>query len=85
MFFSCNTTSIRYTGRFASYNGAMTATATGSTIEIAFVGDMITLHFDLSGNEHPMPHLWLSLDGGAKFEVPLDRYLRVECEGGAHT
>lgn len=85
MFFSCDSPSIRYTGRYAKLADAMVATATGSTFEIAFVGDMITLHFDLSGNEHPMPHLWLCLDGGAKFEVPLDRYLRVECESGAHT
>ena len=85
MFFSYNAPSVRYTGRYAKYGDAMVATATGSTAEIAFVGNMITLHFDLDGNEHPLPHLWLSLDGGAKFEVPLDRYLRVECEHGAHT
>ena len=84
MFIPFNDPSVRYTGRYAPLGDAMCATATGSTFEIAFVGDAITLHFDLTGNEHPMPHLWVSLDQEGKYEVPLDRYLRFECPEGEH-
>lgn len=84
MFFSYNDSSIRYTGRFAKFENTMTATATGSTIEIAFSGRYILLHFNVDGNEIPMPHLWISVDGKEKFEVPLDRFLRVEAGDGDH-
>jgi len=84
MFFTYQDPSIRYTGRFAEYDGAMTATATGSVIEIAFTGPEILLHFDIRRNEHPYPHLWLCMDGGCRTEAPLSRYLRLEAEDGPH-
>lgn len=54
-----------------------TTTAPGSYFELAFEGDSALLHFDLGYLGQPFPHLWLSLDGGAAFEAPVDRYLRV--------
>lgn len=85
MFFKCTDASIRYTGRFAPYAGSMTATAPGAYFEIAFQGSWIRLCFDVKGNPQPRPHLWLCLDGGALTEVPLDKYLRVNCTSGEHT
>ena len=62
-----------------------TATAAGSYFELAFVGESVLLHFDLGYLGQPFPHLWLSLDGGPRFEAPVDRYLRVQAmTGGLH-
>lgn len=62
-----------------------TTTAPGSYFELAFGGRAVTLHFDLGYLGQPFPHLWLSLDGSARFEAPVDRYLRVEATGeGTH-
>lgn len=84
MFFDYNNPSVRYTGRFAEYNGTMTETASGSSFKIAFTGDQILLHFDTAGNEHPMPHLWLKLDDGDMFESAVCPYIRVCCKQGNH-
>ena len=59
---------------------ATTTTAAGSYFDLAFVGDCARLHFDLGFLGQPFPHLWISVDGGARVELPVDRYLRVECE-----
>ena len=79
-----NDPSIRYTGRFAIYEAAMTTTACGSQIEIAFRGEGIVLHFDTVGNVRNLPHLWLQLDGGVKTETAVDEYLRLEAGPGEH-
>ena len=84
MFFEYDHPSIRYTGRFAPYAGAMTATALGAHFEIAFRGDFIRLSFDVLTNQQAYPHLWLCLDNGPMFECPLDKYLRVNCSYGEH-
>ena len=84
MYFNCHHPSVRYSGRFAEVNGRMTATACGSAIEIAFVGEHILLEFDICGNIAPFPHLWLQLDKGCKTEVPLDKYIRLETAPGEH-
>lgn len=61
------------------------ATAPGSSIEIAFQGRMALLAFDLSYRIQPFPHLWISVDGGAAMETPLDQFLRICCpEEGEH-
>jgi len=57
-----------------------TTTAAGSYFELAFTGDCARLHFDLGYLAQPYPHLYISVDGGARIEVPVDRYLRVETE-----
>lgn len=85
MFFPFNDTSVRATGRWAHLDMCYITTAAGSKLEIAFRGNMITLHFSMRNNEAPYPHLWLSLDGGARFEATLDNYIRVYCEdAGEH-
>ena len=57
-----------------------TTTAPGSYFELAFTGDTALLHFDLGYLGQPYPHLWISVDGGARIEAPVDRYLRVDAE-----
>ncbi len=84
MFYRYNDSSIRYIGRYAEYENTMTATAAGSTFEIAFSGEYILLYFDMTNNEEPMPHLWLQLDNESKYEVPLYKYLRIDASGGDH-
>ncbi len=76
-FFACTDPHIRYTGRFAPYNQSMAATATGSRFSFAFTGRMAMLQFDMSLLQAPVPHLYIRVDGGARVEVPMDRYLRV--------
>ena len=94
MFLKYDHESIRLTGRWdkrgetAWYKKIKSAVTTtpGSAIEFAFCGKMAVIHFDVTWNEHPYPHLWISVDNGAKVEVPLDRFLRVEAEiAGIHT
>jgi len=50
MFIPYTSDSVRFTGRFAELNGAMTATAAGSYFEIAYTGDMCVLHFNIETN-----------------------------------
>lgn len=84
MFFAYNHPSVRLTGRWAPVGRAACATAPGSYFEIAFRGDSISLHFDQLWCQPPCPHLWLSVDGGPRFEVPLDWHLRIDVEEGEH-
>lgn len=78
--------SVRFTGRWDVEGcGAAVTTAPGGMIEIAFSGNYAVLHFDIDWNEHPFPHLYVTVDNGAKIETPLNRYLRIECESsGTH-
>ena len=55
-------------------------TAAGSYFELAFTGKWVWLNFDLGYGAQPQPHLWISVDGGPRVEVPVDRYLRVEAK-----
>lgn len=80
MFYCVNDKSIELIGRWSDLDGAATATAPGSSIRVAFRGNWATLHFDTKKNAHPYPHLWLSLDNGAKFEAPVSPFMRVEAQ-----
>jgi len=84
MFIPFDSDSIRYTGRFAKYCDSMTATAPGSYFEVAYKGDLCVLCFDVNDNLDPMPHLWIQVDGGAKVEAPLARYIRIQAGEGSH-
>lgn len=85
MFLDCTSSSIRFTGRFAHLGNTMTATANGSSVEIAFKGEEMLLNFELGGRRQPYPHLWISVDSGAWIEAPLDWYLRIKAaSGGEH-
>lgn len=70
--------SYRFVQSEAAYT---TTTAPGSYFELAFVGTMAVLNFDLGYLGQPFPHLWISVDDGAMIEVPVDRYLRVQAKG----
>ncbi len=80
MFYSYDDKSISFNGRWSEYENTMTATAPGSSINIAFQGNSITLHFDVLKNVHPYPHLWLSLDGKNKFETTVEAFVRIEAD-----
>lgn len=85
MFITFDNSAVRLTGRFTRLENAAVATATGSTIEIAFTGKSIVLHFDIATNEHPFPHLWIQVDNCVKVETVIDRYIRVEAvDDGQH-
>ncbi len=78
--FKAESTSIRYTGRWSITESMAVTTAPGGMIEIGFKGKLVILHFDITTNQHPYPHLWVKVDNGAKIEVPLDRFIRIETE-----
>jgi len=85
MFIPHTSPSVRFTGRFAPDGDAMTATATGSRIEIAFRGNQIVLSFNIDDCVLPFPHLWIRVDGGARVETAVDRWLTVETkDDGEH-
>lgn len=82
-FYKFDDKSVRLTGRWGVYRGNVAATANGAKIEIAFRGTMAVLHFNMAENCDFVPHLWISVDGGAKVESAVQRYIRVECEEDA--
>lgn len=85
MYLKSDNNSIRYTGRWGKCGEAVVTTATGGMIEIAYSGTAAVMHFDMDFSAHPYPHVWISVDNGAKVEVPLDRVIRVEApENGEH-
>lgn len=86
MFFDYSNSNIGYIGRWAKYENTMTATAPGSRFVISFKGKEALLYFDTEFNQSPMPHLWISIDSGARTEVTLDRFIRLYApEDGEHT
>lgn len=85
MFFDFSHPSIRPTGRWAPVDDRLCTTAAGSSLDIAFEGTYIRLDFYLKYHQHPFPHLWLQLDSGPRFEVPLDWHIRIDTAEGAHT
>ena len=81
MFVKPDRASVRLTGRWhMTESGAAETTAPGSFLELAFTGSMAVLHFDMTTNRQPYGHLWISVDGGARVEVPLDWYLRLSAQ-----
>jgi len=87
MFLEWNHRSIRLTGRWdRSINTQTSTTTNGSRIEAAFAGKSAIIHFDISTNVLPFPHLWITVDEGPKVEVPLARLLHVESSNdGPHS
>lgn len=91
MFYSCDDERIKYTGRwgddgvFAKNKGRMATTACGAKIEFLYKGADALLHFDTYTNEEPFPHLYITVDGGARTETALSRYLRIRARtAGVH-
>lgn len=93
VFFRFDDEAYLYIGRWGrQFQGAgcgetgMTATAPGSRFTFGFSGAQALLHFETDHNQTPYPHLFVSVDGGARVEVPLDRYIRVDGRtAGEHT
>lgn len=75
---------VRYTGRWY-FGDAAETTCAGAYFEVGFTGETLLLAFDMRGVSRTAPHLYLQLDGGARFEAPTDAYLRVETTAGIHT
>lgn len=84
MFFPYDHPSVVFTGRWAPLEGGMGTVTSGSKMTIAFSGNMINLHFNVKDTDSTLPHLWVSVDEGDKFEIPVDRRLRVSCKEGNH-
>ncbi len=85
MFIPMSDAAVRLTGRWFLSETAATATACGAYFEAAFKGEYALLHFYIGDNTNPYPHLWISVDGGARIEAPVDRYLRIAARGeGPH-
>lgn len=81
MFFKFNDPKIRYIGRWATegdWSNSISSTACGAKIEFAFTGTAALLHFDTENNVQPYPHLWITVDNGAKTEVPVYEFIRLE-------
>lgn len=77
--------SVRYTGRWKVGNEAAVTTAPGAMFEMAFKGCNCVLMFDVNMNAEPFPHVYIQLDNGARIEVSIDHYIRVEAsENGNH-
>ncbi|MBQ3817506.1 MAG: hypothetical protein II802_04485 [Clostridia bacterium] len=85
MFFGFEDKSVRFTGRWAEFNGVMTTTACGSRFEFAFKGKDAVMEFDIGGMAKPFPHIWILVDEKIKIEAPVDKWLRIECDkAGEH-
>lgn len=77
--------SVRLTGRWHTGANSATTTTPGAMLELAFSGKEAVLRFDIETNQHPYPHLWISVDGGCRVETPLSAYIRLEPENdGQH-
>ncbi len=87
MKFNASHPSVRLTGRWdTSRDGIAQTTNSGSYIDLAFEGKMAVLLFDTYENAVPALHLWISVDGGVRMEVPIDNYLRIIAPtDGKHT
>ena len=75
---------IRFSERWNVTEDKAVSTATGSTVEFIFKGDMAVLEFDTTFCRDPFPHLYVIVDNGAKIEVPIDKYIRIGADNGEH-
>lgn len=77
--------SVAYTGRWHITADRAAATACGSSLRIGFSGAYALLTFDVSHCRPPFPHLYLSLDGGARIETAVSDRIRVRAtDSGTH-
>ena len=81
MFFSYEDEKFKFTGRWGKeqqWVSGICATACGSKIEFGFKGRDLVLHFNTNDNVETYPHLYISIDGGARIEVTLQKLIRVD-------
>lgn len=79
-----NDKKIRYTGRWNITEYFAASTANGNYFEFSYKGECAVLGFDTSYGRVPFPHIYISVDGGAKVEVAIDRFIRISAEEGEH-
>lgn len=75
---------IRYSERWWFADDKAHCTANGGTIEFKFIGEECLMIFDVTTNRTPYPHLYISVDNGARVEVPLHFNLRIVGGEGEH-
>lgn len=78
IFFGYRSKCVRLTGRWYKEENTAISTACGSKIEFTFNGDMAIIHFDTMFSRQPYPHIWISVDGGAKIEAALEPFVRIK-------
>ncbi|MBQ2278083.1 MAG: hypothetical protein II333_05880 [Clostridia bacterium] len=76
---------IRYTGRWNVGGTEAVSTANGSYAEFAFSGECAVIEFGIGHCTIPFPRVYISADGGADIEVPVDKFIRISAEDGDHT
>lgn len=76
---------IRYTGRWNVSENEAVSTANGNYAEFTFSGDTAVIEFGMDDCTVPVPHVFIAVDGGARVEVPLEKYIRISAEEGKHT
>ena len=81
---SPNDKRIRYTGRWRVSENEAVSTANGNYFEFSFVGENAVIWFNPDDCKKPFPHIYISVDNGAKIEVSLDRYIRISADEGNH-
>lgn len=85
MFIPYDHDAIRFTGRWglihpsegSKEGSAFVTTAPGACLEVALYGSLAVLRFDMTGCEHPYPHIWIQVDEGSLVESPVNPYVRV--------
>jgi len=85
MIIKANHPCIRYTGRWDITETEAVSTANGNYLEFAFSGDTAVVEFGVEDCVTPYPHVYIAVDGGARIEVPLEKYIRIAAEEGDHT
>ena len=85
MILSPDSSLIRYTGRWNVSETEAVSTANGSYVEFAYSGECAVIEFGIDGCTVPFPRVYISVDGGADIEVPLDKFIRISAEDGGHT
>ncbi|MBQ4590625.1 MAG: hypothetical protein IJB20_01195 [Clostridia bacterium] len=82
MILTPNSPLIRYTGRWNVGETEAVSTANGSYAEFAFSGECAVVEFGIDHCTVPFPRVYIAVDGGAKIEVPLDKFIRISAPGG---
>ncbi|MBQ8641531.1 MAG: hypothetical protein IJ480_04880 [Clostridia bacterium] len=85
MFIQPDNPCIRYTGRWNVSEQEAVSTANGNYAEFAFSGDTAVIEFGVEDCIPPYPHVYIAVDGGARVEVPLEKYIRIAAGEGGHT
>jgi len=80
MILTPNSPLIRYTGRWNVGETEAVSTANGSYAEFAFSGECAVVEFGVDHCTVPFPRVYIAVDGGAKVEVPIDRFIRISAD-----